>query len=88
MELLHVYASEFPHSEVYIAGTANALKELRKAIDNALDNDKSISEEFFTNDGEGYTILVASVDEPTMSSYVEPYAELQRNGPGPWLLFR
>jgi hypothetical protein len=88
MELLHVYASESPHSEVYIAGTANALKELKKAIDQALDNDKSVSEEFFTNDGEGYSILVAVVDESTISSYVEPYAELQCNGPGPWLLFR
>lgn len=88
MELLHVYPSGFPHSEVYIAGTADALRELKNAIDKALEDGKSVSEEFFTNDGEGYSIVVASVDENTLSSYVEPYADLQRDGLGPWLLFR
>jgi len=88
MEMLHVYAAEYPHGDVYIAGTTEALKALRQAIDEAIEHNKSISEEFFTNDGEGFGVLVATVDEATVSSYVEPYAELQRNGPGPWLLFR
>jgi hypothetical protein len=88
MELLHVYASDFPHGEVYIAGTKDGLRLLKKAIEDAIENEKSTSDEFYTNDGEGYNVLIAAVDEGTMTSYVEPYAELQRNGPGPWLIWR
>lgn len=88
MEMLHIYPSEFPHGEVYIAGTPEALRELKKAIEDALEHDKSISEEFFTNDGEGFGVIVAAVDERTLSSYTAHYADLQCDGLGPWLLFR
>lgn len=88
MKLLHIYASEYPHGEVFIAGTKESLLQLQQAIADALENGKCMSDTFFTNDGEGYNVLVNTAEQQEIMSYTEPYAELHHNGPGPWLRWR
>lgn len=58
---LHVYAQSDWHSESYIVGTTQSLKALRDAIDQALQDETGVTESM-VNDGEGFDLVVACVD--------------------------
>lgn len=58
---LHIYAQTDWHSESFIVGTTPALKALRDAIDQALEKNSAVTESM-VNDGEGFDIVVACVD--------------------------
>jgi hypothetical protein len=78
---LHVYAQSHEHDEAYLIGTRNALLELRDAIDVALSNKARRREsasvaDFFTSEGEGFSLYVKVVPESIESNLLLPYAEL------------
>jgi len=59
MKLLHIYGQAIWHDPVYIIGNREALEDLKKAIENVLDDDKGEGKtEAFCNDGEGYYVIV------------------------------
>lgn len=98
METLHIYAQEMWYDESYIAGTPEALKLLRDAIDAAIENGSSKAG-YFVCDGEGYTVegytveVVAATDEQ-MAKMAVPYTDDCAKGDaesmkfGPWTLLR
>ncbi|WP_145524323.1 hypothetical protein [Virgibacillus sp. SK37] len=72
---LHVYAQHSHHQESFIVGNREALLELRKLIDIALSNGKSVGD-FFPSDDEGFQLYVGVVEsEDTFNSLEMPYTE-------------
>lgn len=71
-DTLHIYGQFAQHSNVYIAGDRISLIRLREAINLALDNDVE-EMEFFTNDGEGYSVVVSCLSEDKMDTLGVPY---------------
>lgn len=60
-DVLHVYAQDAPHDEVVIVGTVPGLMRLARAALNAAATPRAglpIDDEVYTNDGEGYTLIV------------------------------
>ena len=57
MKLLHIYGQEIWHDPVHIVGNREALEDLKKAIEKALDRGRGETDTF-CNNGEGYTIVV------------------------------
>ena len=78
-DTLHVYASEHPHEEVYLAGTPDALRKVGAAIDRALVSKRPEFAPTFTADGEGFVVVVMPCDE--MADTALPYAHT-RTGEG------
>lgn len=72
---LHLYAQAYWHGEAAVVGTRKGLESLRAAIDDALLNGASASEEVYASDGEGYMVLVNLVDAETMGRMVMPYTD-------------
>lgn len=91
MEILHIYAQDAWHDEAYIAGTREALKLLRDAIDSAIEKGTG-SAECFVCDGEGYRIEVVVATKEQIGNMVVPYTSECAKGDaesvkfGPWTL--
>jgi len=73
---LHIYGQEVWHDSVYIIGTENDLKKLRDMLDYAIKN-PWIKDEFFVNDGEGYSVIVKRCSEEEMNKLIPPYSEVE-----------
>lgn len=74
MEILHLYQQSHWHDEAYIAGTRESLQKLRDAIDSALATG-SAKADCFTNDGEGYSVIIRTVDQTDAESLAVPYTD-------------
>jgi hypothetical protein len=86
---LHLYAQACEHDEAMISGNRESLIQLRDAIDEAIKtehngifrNPKTImgmdtKSDFFTKDGEGYTVLIRCVeDDGEFDKYSLPYTD-------------
>lgn len=59
---LHIYAQHSEHDFVHIVGDSVALESLGAAIAQALQHGDWTSRAVFTNDGEGYSVLVECSD--------------------------
>lgn len=74
---LHLYAQSQWHSPAYIVGDREALMRLRHVITLALgDVDYQSKAEFFTNDGEGYTLYIKMMPSEWMDGIELPYTEV------------
>lgn len=67
--LLHVYPHDQWHGQVYIVGNADGLRQLKFAVDRALEgaekkSQSSGSADAFVSDGEGYSVIVIRADSP------------------------
>jgi hypothetical protein len=71
---LHVYPQLEQHQPVIVAGTRDQLRELRLAIDRALDSNQPEACEPMTADGESYTLVV--MPRSDMASDRLPYARM------------
>lgn len=93
METLHIYAQEIWHDDAYIAGTTEALKLLRDAIDAAIATGTGRAE-CFVCDGEGYRIEVVATTDEQIDKMAVPYTDECAKGDaesmkfGPWALLR
>lgn len=72
--ILHIYSQEIWHDSAHIVGTKDALIALRDAIDLALKENKSMFESF-TNDGEGFPVIINLLDEKTLAKLSVPYID-------------
>jgi hypothetical protein len=75
MEILHVYGQGAWHDPVHLIGTKTALTKLAAAIQKAINEGSAEEKDFFTNDGEGYDITIATADEETAEYLSSPYSE-------------
>lgn len=76
MNTLHIYGQENWHDEVYIVGTHAALKDLWLTIGEVLHSGKEDTNSgvnFYTNDGEGYTVYLFRVPEKELNTLCVPY---------------
>lgn len=64
--LLHVYAQDGPHDEVYIVGNRDGLGRLLRAIECALKDEKGDCVAM-TSDGEHFVAIVLRRDDPLVS---------------------
>ena len=60
-KVLHIYGQGFWHDEATISGSPASLTKLRDAIDQALKYGYGEAD-FFVNDGEGYSVHIASFE--------------------------
>ena len=72
MNVLHIYGQEAFHDEVYIVGNKSELIKLRNIIDKAIVEDYE-DDEFYVNDGEGYSIAVYKIYGPKVDKIAVPY---------------
>lgn len=72
MNVLHIYGQEAFHDDVYIVGNKSELIKLRNIIDKAIVEDYE-DDEFYVNDGEGYSIAVYKIDESEVDKIAVPY---------------
>lgn len=77
-DTLHIYGQFAQHSDAHIAGDRTSLLRLRDLIDHVLGKEEydEVSVEgmnFFTNDGEGYSVYVRSFPEEIMDKLSVPY---------------
>ena len=82
---LHVYAPHMPHHESFIVGNREALLELKRLIDIAI-NEGEAKGNFFSSDDEGYETFVFNVSdddgrlfESLEMPYTEQYGESNNN---------
>ena len=99
IRLLHIYGQECPHSDAYLVGNKAGLLELKKAIEQALDDGKgeTIHKDgsIYANDGEGYQVKVIMNDdlEPFWLKLALPYSsdlasEKRDNAVWPWKIWK
>lgn len=72
---IHIYAQYMPHHESFIVGNKKALLELKKMIEEALQEGEA-SGDFTSTDGEDYQAFVIKVsdqDEALFQSIEMPY---------------
>jgi hypothetical protein len=73
--MLHLYAQFTYHDDAYLIGTRDSLIRLREAINQALYQKTPIEVEEFTQDGEGYALHLAMLDDDQMSNLTLPYSD-------------
>jgi len=71
---LHIYSAWQWHDSAHIIGNEVALKRLRDAIDNALENGDDYAEAY-TSDGEGFCTIVVKADEEAIDNLSLPYQD-------------
>lgn len=73
-EFLHIYGQYSFHTEAAIVGDRKSLTKLRDLIDRALvSKPKKSKDDFFANDGEGYTVhVIETTDDPKIA---RPYTD-------------
>jgi len=89
---LHVYGQPFQHSDCFIIGTVEDLRELADALLKACDVHMGSGKEkvnFFTSDGEGYSLRIARASEPELDATRLPYydemsADFRKGVKDPW----
>lgn len=59
---LHIYAQRYQNDDAQIIGTKDALINLRDLLTARIDRTLIGNTVFFTNDGEGYTVMIEEVD--------------------------
>ncbi len=73
---LHLYAQSQWHDEAYIVGNRAALTALRDALTRLLDGAASTETlPAYTNDGEGYDLLVRLADQRIFDALTVPYTD-------------
>ena len=90
IKILHIHAQAYWHGDAWIVGNREALERLRELIYAALLG-VIIKADFFTNDGEGYSVHIVPVegqiDTPAIASlavpYIDPDAE-EKRGDAVW----
>jgi|CXWL01.1.fsa_nt_gi hypothetical protein len=71
---LHIYAQNFEHDEVWVAGTRDALETLKKALETVLNtNEPTITDDIFVKDGEGYGVVFQILDHADIETLEYPY---------------
>jgi len=73
---VHIYAQPFHHGDAYIVANAEGLTAIRDACDAALKRG-SVAIEPFTEDGEGYALIVMNIEtrDPKWSQLHLPYTD-------------
>lgn len=74
-DTLHIYAQQYQHQEAWVVGTKDGLTALRDALTVALAADAPISIPAFTNDGEGYKVIVWPMAEAKVQDLRTPYVD-------------
>jgi hypothetical protein len=84
--IIHLWPGASFHEDGFIVGNRKGLHTLQAYIRAALENGGPENPEFFTADGEGYTIhIILSEDENIALPYTEGYArENRKNAIYPW----
>lgn len=72
--VLHVYSQPMNHCEAYLLGDECALRQLQSAITRALKNGTG-RENFFCNDGEGYSLFIKKLSEAEKETITLPYQD-------------
>jgi hypothetical protein len=72
---IHVYSPFLWHQDAKIIGTRPALEALRDALNHALANQGDAYIETFTNDGEGFDLIVKMVNEAEAENLAMPYTD-------------
>lgn len=73
---LHIYGQLYQHSDCYVLATKNDLKAFAEQLLAACDG-KSVSSNYFTADGEGYTVRVSVVEDSDLDVTRLPYTSDQ-----------
>lgn len=78
---LHIFAQHSHHDEPRIVGTPEGLTILRDTLTKALEHHEAESPNVFTNDGEGYSVVVTCADdiEDQQTPYLINYATDEAN---------
>ena len=89
--LLHVFGQAAHHDDVCIVGNSEGIRNLFIAVEAALKLKSEASIDVFTNDGEGYTVMVKIDERLKMheGNYAVPYhadwaKERRKNAIYPW----
>lgn len=64
-ETLHIYAQKGPHDDIRIMGDANSIEKLIKLLQRSLLTGGWADDDFFTNDGEGYSVRCTPIQAGT-----------------------
>lgn len=87
---IHLYAQHQQHDDAFILADKKALLKLKEAIENALENGRSDTGDFYTNDGEAYAIKIICSDnrddwESVRLPYIDPNFNSQK--PNAWKIW-
>jgi hypothetical protein len=84
--ILHLYAQAFQHQEAWVVGTKESLIALRDTINQVLESGEPKAVSAYTNDGEGYRVLVWGVSDDTVKDLRTPYVDPMgsQSGKGPF----
>ena len=75
---LHIYAQHDCHGDAFIMGSHEALTKLRDIIDLHLKTALPVGDDsFVTKDGEGYTIMIDSVNPECFEQLKLPYTSFE-----------
>lgn len=74
-DTLHIYAQAYQHQEAWVVGTKDALTALRDALNVALASGDPTAMTAFTNDGEGYKVILWPVSEGKVQDFRTPYVD-------------
>lgn len=74
LALMHIFAQEQWHDEAYIIANRDALLNLRKAIDDALEKGHGFAPAF-VGDGEGFNTIIVQQDSPVFDNLAVPYTD-------------
>lgn len=85
-DILHIFPQPCWHCDALIAGDIGALMELKKAIERAIEHDHS-EQEFFVNDGEGYSVKIICVDPKETKIIPVPYTDEEAKAGTDWNQF-
>ncbi len=78
-EALHLYGQAWPHETAFIVGDTETLKKLRDAIDAALKHEVG-GASFYTQDGEGYDVMVVDASKMNTEELHLPYSDMEGIG--------
>lgn len=69
---LHIYGQLYQHSDCFLLATRDGLEALIKQLERARDYGTATGD-YFTADGEGYTLRIAVVEESELDTTRLPY---------------
>jgi hypothetical protein len=79
-KILHVYGQDAHHDDAYIVMTKDVARKLRNNIallvavmESECKDKVSLLDDFFVNDGEGFTLRLCIVDDATAEKLSTPY---------------
>ena len=73
---LHIHWQKARHDDVIIVWNHEALKQLHKAVTNAITKGEWHTETIFCGDGEGYKIKIKNLGNEQLSDKKLPYSDL------------